>query len=345
MRRLVLLTLLLSVARPALAQDRSTIWYYDSLPPSLSIADIERRLGMGFDGFFGHEEIECVDRSRSVPGAWLLVSATTEPYANLYVTLPDVMLLVAATDSALTFRVEQGRHERVTHPADSYRALAAPMNDPQYQALTRLAVEAKAWCEQEGPRRESERGIRYPLIRVEVFEPPEPSVPRPSRNLYTGQLVEYRPHMDLDSLAEHWPYLRTSEGHQSFYVLDSLLVRRGLPRPVFGGSPVVALNRDTPALPDSAHVEAFVLHRLTEAFKDRVPTDPEPWTQKVSIALWEPAGDDTLRVTGAVISTLGHQIILQIHREFLFVGNIVEDQWVMRGYIDRQFCYYLPGGC
>ncbi len=114
MRRLVLLTLLLGVTRPALAQDRYQIWpHYDSLPPSLSIAEIERRLGLGFAGFFGHEEIACVDRSRSVPGAWALVSATTEPYAYLLVTLPDAVLLVAATDSALTFRVEEGRHERV----------------------------------------------------------------------------------------------------------------------------------------------------------------------------------------------------------------------------------------
>jgi hypothetical protein len=80
---------------------------------------------------------------------------------------------------------------------------------------------------------DGERGIRYPSIVVEASEPPGASVPRPSRNLYTGKLVEYRPYMDLDSLAEHWPYLRTPKGHASFYALDSLLVRRGLPRPVF----------------------------------------------------------------------------------------------------------------
>ena len=80
---------------------------------------------------------------------------------------------------------------------------------------------------------DGEGGIRYPAIRVESSKPSDLSVPRPSRNLYAGKVVEYQPRMDLDSLAENWPYLQTPDGHASFYALDSLLIRRGLPRPVF----------------------------------------------------------------------------------------------------------------
>ena len=145
MPRYAALLLLLALVGPVVAQDRGTIWNYDSLPPSLSIADIESRLGAGFDGFFGHEDLEC--RTRSKPGSWMLASATTEPYAYFYVSTPDVIqLLVAAQDSVVQYRVELGRQERLTHGEGSYMARASIMDDAQYRALASLAEEALAWC-------------------------------------------------------------------------------------------------------------------------------------------------------------------------------------------------------
>jgi hypothetical protein len=145
----MLLALLVAATSPVAAQDRGTFWDYDSLPPSLAIADIERHFDEGLDGLFLLGSVRC--HPRSEPGLWKLTSMATEPYGHFMAGRSEAFhLIVAGKDSVIQYRVEQGRRERIAHSGDSYAGTVTTIDPGQYEALAALAEEVAEWCESEG---------------------------------------------------------------------------------------------------------------------------------------------------------------------------------------------------